>query len=44
MTMEDFKDAYPDIALDPLNKPTIYPHEPELQPGVAKPDQSVTSH
>lgn len=31
MTMEDFKDAYPDLALDPLNKPTFWPHTPEEQ-------------
>ncbi|XP_063239199.1 ATP synthase subunit d, mitochondrial [Bacillus rossius redtenbacheri] len=32
MTMEDFRDAYPDQALDPLNRPTFWPHEPEDQP------------
>lgn len=31
MTMEDFKDAYPDLALDPINKPTFWPHTPEEQ-------------
>lgn len=31
MTMEDFRDSYPDIALDPINKPTFWPHEPEDQ-------------
>lgn len=31
--MEDFKDAHPDLALDPLNRPTIFPHFPEYQPG-----------
>ncbi|KAG5310648.1 ATP5H synthase, partial [Acromyrmex insinuator] len=30
MTMEDFYDAYPDIAINP-NKPTIWPHTPEVQ-------------
>jgi F-type H+-transporting ATPase subunit d len=29
--MEDFKDAHPDLALDPLNKPTLWPHTPEEQ-------------
>lgn len=32
MTMEDFRDAYPEHALDPINKPTIWPHIPEVQP------------
>lgn len=27
MTMEDFADAYPDQALDPINKPTFWPHD-----------------
>lgn len=33
MTMEDFAEAHPELALDPLNNPTIYPHTPEFQPG-----------
>ncbi|EFN76951.1 ATP synthase subunit d, mitochondrial [Harpegnathos saltator] len=32
MTMEDFRDAYPEFALDSINKPTIWPHIPEVQP------------
>jgi F-type H+-transporting ATPase subunit d len=31
MTMEDCKDAYPDLTLDPLNKSTFWPHTPEEQ-------------
>jgi len=31
MTMEDFRDSYPDIAINP-DKPTIWPHTPEVQP------------
>ncbi|CAF4926950.1 unnamed protein product [Pieris macdunnoughi] len=31
MTMEDFRDSYPELALDPINKPTFWPHEPEDQ-------------
>lgn len=31
MTMEDFRDAHPDKALDPINKPTFWPHNPEEQ-------------
>ncbi|EFA01349.1 ATP synthase subunit d, mitochondrial [Tribolium castaneum] len=33
MTMEDFRDAYPEQALDPINRPTFWPHGPEDQPG-----------
>lgn len=40
MTMEDFKDSYPDLALDPLNKPTFWPHTPEEQPGAEGPRES----
>ncbi|XP_014480333.1 PREDICTED: ATP synthase subunit d, mitochondrial [Dinoponera quadriceps] len=32
MTMEDFRDIYPEEALDPINKPTIWPHTPDVQP------------
>ncbi|XP_011869541.1 PREDICTED: ATP synthase subunit d, mitochondrial-like [Vollenhovia emeryi] len=31
MTMEDFRDAYPELAINPDN-PTIWPHTPEVQP------------
>lgn len=31
MTLEDFKEAFPDKALDPLNNPTFWPHTPEEQ-------------
>lgn len=31
MTMEDYRDAYPDLALDPINRPTFWPHTPEEQ-------------
>lgn len=27
MTMEDFAEAYPDMAMDPINKPTFWPHD-----------------
>jgi len=33
MTMEDYKDAFPELALDPINRPTLWPHTPEEQPG-----------
>lgn len=32
MTLEDYRDAYPDDALDPINRPTFWPHTPEEQP------------
>lgn len=31
MTMEDYREAYPDLALDPINRPTFWPHTPEEQ-------------
>lgn len=31
MTMEDYRDAFPDEALDPINRPTFWPHVPEEQ-------------
>ncbi|KAB0796155.1 hypothetical protein PPYR_10216 [Photinus pyralis] len=31
MTMEDYRDAYPETAFDPINRPTFWPHEPEDQ-------------
>lgn len=31
MTMEDYRDAYPDLALDPINNPTFWPHTEEEQ-------------
>lgn len=31
MTLEDYRDAYPDLALDPINRPTFWPHTPEEQ-------------
>lgn len=31
MTMEDYRDAFPDKALDPINRPSFWPHTPEEQ-------------
>lgn len=31
MTMEDFRDAFPEQALDPINRPTFWPHTAEEQ-------------
>lgn len=33
MTMEDYRDSFPDLALDPINRPTFWPHTPEEQVG-----------
>ncbi|XP_055907290.1 ATP synthase subunit d, mitochondrial [Eupeodes corollae] len=33
MTMEDYRDAFPEEALDPINRPTFWPHAPEDQLG-----------
>lgn len=43
MTMEDFKDAFPEQALDPIHKPTFWPHAPEDQLDYDK-DEPETSH
>uniref|UniRef100_A0A069DPS4 ATP synthase subunit d, mitochondrial n=1 Tax=Panstrongylus megistus TaxID=65343 RepID=A0A069DPS4_9HEMI len=40
MTMEDFRDAHPDLALDPINRPTFWPHTPEEQLGYTPKDAS----
>ncbi|XP_064552244.1 ATP synthase subunit d, mitochondrial [Drosophila montana] len=39
MTMEDYRDAFPDTALDPINKPTFWPHTPEEQVGYKSKEQ-----
>lgn len=33
MTMEDYRDSYPELALDPINRPSFWPHTPEEQLG-----------
>lgn len=38
MTLEDYKNAFPDQALDPLNRPTLWPHTPDQQPGYKNPE------
>ncbi|XP_034831404.1 ATP synthase subunit d, mitochondrial [Maniola hyperantus] len=45
MTMEDFRDAHPDIAIDSINKPTFWPHNEEEQLGYVDPErQHATGH
>lgn len=39
MTMEDYKDAFPEQALDPLNKPTFWPHTPDEHEGYVDPER-----
>ncbi|KAM8707268.1 hypothetical protein ACLKA7_011374 [Drosophila subpalustris] len=39
MTMEDYRDAFPEAALDPINKPTFWPHTPEEQVGYKSKEQ-----
>ncbi|XP_049877864.1 ATP synthase subunit d, mitochondrial-like [Pectinophora gossypiella] len=38
MTMETFFDMYPDVAIDPVNKPSFWPHNPEEQPDYKEPE------
>uniref|UniRef100_A0A1B6DLU4 ATP synthase subunit d, mitochondrial n=1 Tax=Clastoptera arizonana TaxID=38151 RepID=A0A1B6DLU4_9HEMI len=38
MTMEDYRDAYPDLAMDPINKPTFWPHGEDDQLGYVNKD------
>lgn len=33
MTLEDYRNSYPDLAMDPINRPTFWPHFPEDQIG-----------
>ncbi|KAH8388642.1 hypothetical protein KR093_011736 [Drosophila rubida] len=39
MTMEDYRDAFPETALDPINRPTFWPHTPEEQVGYKSKEQ-----
>ncbi|CAG4946435.1 unnamed protein product [Parnassius apollo] len=41
MTMEDYRDAYPDQALDPINRPTFWPHNPEEQLDYVDPEKKA---
>ncbi|CAG9808966.1 unnamed protein product [Chironomus riparius] len=38
MTMEDFAEAFPDQAMDPINKPTFWPHDAAEQEPRKEPD------
>ncbi|CAH2039218.1 unnamed protein product, partial [Iphiclides podalirius] len=41
MTMEDYRDAYPDEALDPINRPTFWPHDAEEQLDYVDPEKKA---
>lgn len=43
MTMEDYRDAYPELALDPINKPTFWPHTADEQLGYKDDNAAVVS-
>lgn len=38
MTMEDYCEAFPDDAIDPIGRPTFWPHNPEEQLCYKKPN------
>lgn len=44
MTMEDYRDAFPEQALDPINRPTFWPHNTEEQVGYKTKEQQEASH
>ncbi|KAJ8979850.1 hypothetical protein NQ317_006314 [Molorchus minor] len=44
MTMEDYRDAYPEDALDPINRPTFWPHTPEEQLDYVDKDAAKPAH
>ncbi|XP_063831107.1 ATP synthase subunit d, mitochondrial-like [Ostrinia nubilalis] len=41
MTMEMYAEMFPDLAIDPVNRPTYWPHTPEEQVGYKPPEQKV---
>lgn len=44
MTLEDFHDAHPELALNPLTNPTLWPHDEESQPGYVDPKGEEEHH
>jgi len=44
MTMEDVKDMFPDQTLDPLRRPTFWPHTPEEQLDYKNPEEGTAAH
>ncbi|XP_037952201.1 ATP synthase subunit d, mitochondrial-like, partial [Teleopsis dalmanni] len=44
MTMEDYRDAFPESALDPINRPTFWPHNPEEQLDYQSKEQEGAGH
>lgn len=43
MTMEDYRDAFPEESLNPLEKPSFWPHLPEDQLGYQDKDVPTDS-
>lgn len=43
MTLEDFKDAHPELSLDLVNRPTFWPHLPEDQPDYVEPKAEIAT-
>jgi len=41
MTLEEYKDAFPEDSLDPINNPTFWPHNPEEQLDYKAPDAAA---
>ncbi|XP_013792035.1 ATP synthase subunit d, mitochondrial-like [Limulus polyphemus] len=44
MTMEDFRDSFPEIALDPINRPTFWPHDPNEEKEMAELEAQKEHH
>ncbi|XP_072390814.1 ATP synthase subunit d, mitochondrial [Diabrotica undecimpunctata] len=44
MTLEDYRDAYPEDAIDPINKPSFWPHTPEEQHDYVDKDAQPSHH
>lgn len=44
MTMEDFRDAHPEMAIDAINKPTFWPHDADIQPDYVDPNEKDDGH
>lgn len=41
MTMEMFAEMFPNDCINPVERPTYWPHTPEEQPGYKPPDVKV---
>ncbi|XP_037927240.1 ATP synthase subunit d, mitochondrial-like [Teleopsis dalmanni] len=43
MTMEDYRAEFPDLAIDPIERPTFWPHNPEEQLDYKSMEQQATT-